>query len=95
MATKQQAERILAGLGLELAHGAGKSPNMGFDATIDAVGRKSFAGDCRGHVVCDYTAKAAEFWQMVIDEARSIAPTLMDCPHAPGECEFHDSGEED
>lgn len=90
MASKAQAERELAKLGLELAEGAGKQCDGSMHANIDAVGRKSFSGDCRGHVVFDYTAKAADFWDEVIAEARGLAPHLEDCPLPAGACEFHD-----
>lgn len=95
MASKAQARRELAKLGLELEEGAGKQSDGSMHAIIDAVGRKSFGGDCRGHVVYDYTASAAEFWDEVIDEARGLAPTLCDCPHPAGECDFHDYQDED
>jgi hypothetical protein len=63
---------------------------MGWDACIDAVGRKSFRGECRGVVVWDDTATAHEFWTQVVERAREAAADIEECPHPIGKCEFHD-----
>lgn len=95
MATRAQAEAELAALGLRLDPDATTyDRHNGFHTVIDAVGRKSFSGDCRGHVVYDFTAKGAAFWDEVIEEGRQLAPTLRDCPHPAGECDFHDDEDE-
>lgn len=91
MATKAQAEAELAKLGFQLDPEATYYDRLhGHHAVIDPAGRKSIAGECRGHVVFDYTAKAAAFWDEVIAEARGLAPLLADCPHPAGECDMHD-----
>lgn len=89
MATRAQAERVLARRGLELAECAGKQADGSWHATVDAVGRSSIDGvDCRGVVVYNYTCDAAQFWQEVIDETDGFKPEP--CPHPVGECDFHD-----
>lgn len=91
MATRAQAEAELAKLGLRLDPDCTTyDRHNGFHAVIDPVGRRSFAGDCRGHVVHDFTAKGSVFWAEVIAEARGLADTLSDCPLPAGECDFHD-----
>jgi len=92
MSAPATTRRALHALGLVLDEDVSSwSKRDGGMATIDALGRNSFGGECRGHVVFDYTASRSEFWQMVLDEAREIAPTLCPCPHPIGECEFHDA----
>lgn len=91
MTTLAQARAELSKLGLALDDTvSGWTRRDGGMATIDPVGRMSLGGECRGHVVADYTAPAADFWADVVREARDIAPTLSPCPHPLGECEFHD-----
>jgi hypothetical protein len=94
MATRKQAEARLTALGLVLDLDSGKTPNLGWSATIDAPGRQAFGPDCRGHCVVDGSATAATFWNQVIREAESIAPTIRPCPYPEGECDFHDPEEE-
>lgn len=88
MATRQQAERELAKLNLELdPDNSGKMPLGGFCVVIDAKGNFSFNGECRGHVVMDYTAPASQFWQEVINEGRELAPLLKPC--LDSDCDLH------
>lgn len=91
MATKAQAVKALAGLGLKLSQDSGRS-GIGYHATIDAIGRNRIDGECRGHVVTDATAMSAEFWSDVINEARTLQ--ISPCGHAIGDCDFHDEAEE-
>jgi hypothetical protein len=95
MASRSQAEAALARMGFRLDPAvSGKFGDLGYSATIDAIGRNTVDGECRGQSVNDYTAPAREFWQIVIDEARSL-PTPTPCPHPEGECEFHDTQEDE
>lgn len=90
MSTRAQAVARLAALGFELDPDSDwqRAPTGGA-ATIDAIGRNTVDGECRGQFVFDYTASRAEFWQMVIDEAEGL-PAPTPCPCAAGTCEFHD-----
>lgn len=92
--TRQDAERQIAPLGFTLDDAAGKSPGLGWSATIDPVGRVSISGDCRGIAVVDGAASASDFWALVVSEAREAAPYLGPCPCPPGDCDFHDVEEE-
>jgi hypothetical protein len=90
MTSKSQAVRELARLGFVFDKSTTGQIGGAWSATIDAVGRMSIQGDCRGIVVFDYTASAAEFWDECIKESRETAPFLRPCPYPEGECEFHD-----
>lgn len=91
MATMRQVRTTLAKLGLKLDEEVSFwSRESGGSATIDAIGRTSIDTDCRGHFVYDYTLSAPAFWDLVIEEANSIANTLSPCPHIQGDCDFHD-----
>jgi hypothetical protein len=89
MATKRQVKQALAAHGMELCPYSGRV-GCTWTATIDAVGRTSFDGDCRGICVYDYTTTAPQFWAEVIATARAAVVQLRPCPYPPGECEFHD-----
>lgn len=90
MATRQQAERELEKLGFRLDPDSGKTPYLGWQATIDPYGRVSISGECRGIAVVEGSMSGPDFWQVVIDTAKEFAPYLGPCPEAPGCCEFHD-----
>lgn len=91
MATIAQCRKALKTMGLQLDEDvSGWCHETGGSATIDAIGRTCIDTDCRGHLVYDYTATRAEFWQLVIDEATEIADTLSPCPFEAGHCDFHD-----
>ena len=90
MANRQQAERELERLGFRLDPDSGKSPTLGWSATIDPIGRVSVSNECRGVVIVEGNTTAPRFWQMVIDMGREYAPYLAPCPEDPGCCEFHD-----
>lgn len=92
MATIAQARAALAARGFELDESVSNwTRDGGGSATIDAAGRFTIDGECRGQFVFDYTATRAEFWQMVIDEAAGL-PEPTPCPEPAGTCPFHDDG---
>lgn len=88
--TKQQAIKELDNLGMELDESVTGRIGGSWSATIDAKGRNSFAGECMGQCVHNYTATSDQFWQEVIDRAKEHAGTIEPCPHPVGECDFHD-----
>lgn len=94
MTTRTQATAQLRKLGFEFDENVTGKIGFTWMATIDAIGRNSLFGDCRGIAVIDFTATASEFWSKCVHEAREHVRELMPCPHAPGECEFHDGQEE-
>jgi hypothetical protein len=89
MATKAQAIATLKTLGFELDPDTGRVGDE-WHGNIDCIGRKCVSGDCGGRAIFNYTCTAAEFWDEVIQEAHEMSPYLEPCPHAEGECDFHD-----
>ena len=83
---KQQAERRLAQLGFAIDWPtSGKSPDGFWHGTIDAIGKTSIAGECRG--ICVSGDDAADFYRRAIDEAEEHRGCLSPCEDP--ECDFH------
>lgn len=89
--SKAQAERRLRDLGFKFDWSVTDKSTYGWNGTIDAIGKTSIGGDCRGIVVAGDTA--SEMYAEAIREAETASKWLEPCPD-PDNCDLHSDADE-